>query len=278
MDNRIRQIEVRDRSLVPAEAEVWITATIEQPTPTTELRGRLMGPRCPYASTVEVAYPLRPLPPGRAPEPAGLTRHVIIPEACLWEPESPFLYQGLIELWQDGQRCDRLTLCHGLRSIQLSERGLRMNGRLLALRGRCLRVCSDEEALMLRQAGNNLLVAPVKGSTLPLWEQADRLGFLMLGRVENNSEETRRSLETASRHPSCLGWILEDSEQPDFHLLPRAGLVGLLCKATPSKLALSVVHFLVGPSELANLGKPLLVTKDRPAEQGAPSVIFGGIV
>src|SRR5690242_15175790 len=123
MDNRIRQIEVRDRSLVPAEAEVWIIVTAERQTPTTELRGRLMGPRCPYASTVEVAYPLRSLPPGRASESPGLTRRVVIPEACLWEPVSPFLYQGPIELWQDGQSCDRLMLNHGLRSFHLDERG-----------------------------------------------------------------------------------------------------------------------------------------------------------
>src|SRR5262249_20990251 len=154
MDNRIRQIEVRDRSLVPAEAEVWITVTAERQTPTTELRGRFMGPRCPYASTVEVAYPLRPLPPGHVSESPGLTRRVVIPEACLWEPESPFLYQGPVELWQDGQRCDRLTLSHGLRSFRLGERGLGVNGRPLMLRGRSVTVCSEEDALALRQAGH----------------------------------------------------------------------------------------------------------------------------
>ncbi len=69
MDNRIRQIEVRDRSLIPAEAEVWITVTPEHHTPTTEVRGRLMGPRCPYASTVEVAYP--PAAPAAGPNVAG---------------------------------------------------------------------------------------------------------------------------------------------------------------------------------------------------------------
>src|SRR5262249_36609476 len=124
--NRIRQIEVRDRSLVPAEAEVWITVTPECQTTTTELRGRLMGPRCPYAGTVEVAYPLRALPPDRAVESPGLTKRVVIPEACLWELESPFLYQGPIELWQDGQRCDQVTISHGLRSLHLDERGLRI--------------------------------------------------------------------------------------------------------------------------------------------------------
>src|SRR5919201_1885533 len=135
MNNRIHQLEVRDRSTVPAEAEVWITVVPEQVTPATEVRGRLMGPRCPYASTVEVAYPLRPLPRPGATGP-GLVRRVLIPEASLWDPESPFLYQGPVELWQDGQRCDQVTVSHGLRTISLGPRGLRWNGRPLALRGR----------------------------------------------------------------------------------------------------------------------------------------------
>ena len=100
----------------------------------------------------------------------------------------------------------------------------------------------------------------------------------MLGRIEKDNEETRRCLEIASRHPSCLGWLLKDSGQPAFHLLPRAGLTGLLCEAAPSKLSLSVVHFLAGPPELANLGKPLLVTEDRLAEPSAGSAIVGTLV
>ena len=101
MSNRIRQIVVRDHRLDPAEAEVWITVVPEELTETTRVAGRLMGPRCPYSATVEVAYPLRTWK--REDEEAdakSLTMRVVIPEASLWEPESPFLYQGPVELWQ----------------------------------------------------------------------------------------------------------------------------------------------------------------------------------
>jgi hypothetical protein len=277
MDNRIRQIEVCDRSLVPAGAEVWISATIERQTPTTELRGRLMGPRCPYANTVEVAYPLRPLPLGRASETPGLTRRVVIPEASLWEPESPFLYQGPIELWQDDQRCDRLMLSHGLRSFHLDERGLRVNGRRLTLRGQSVTACSEEEALALRQAGRNLLIAPVGEDTLPLWEQADRLGFLMLGRVADDGQPARQHLEMLSRHASCFGWLVEEGEHPSFHLLPRTGLVGLACEASPRDSSLSRAHFVLGPAELTNLGKPLLVKGEVLIEPPEAAMILGSV-
>ena len=62
MPNRIRQLRLLDRSLTPNEAEVWVFVEAESMSATTEVRGRLMGPSCPYASTVDVAYPLRPFP------------------------------------------------------------------------------------------------------------------------------------------------------------------------------------------------------------------------
>src|SRR4051812_27257434 len=97
--NQIRVITVFPQLHDPAEPEVWITVTPAFQTPTTDVRGRLMGPRCHYASTVEVAYPLRPFarPPEGLP---ALARRVVIPEASLWEPQCPFLYQGPVELWE----------------------------------------------------------------------------------------------------------------------------------------------------------------------------------
>jgi hypothetical protein len=105
MSNRIRDVQVTQRRWDAAEAELWITVTPEQLTPTTDLRGRLVGPRCPGVSTVEVAYALRPLPHSGA-DPTALTARVIIPDPLVGEPNRPFYYEGPVELWQDGQKCD----------------------------------------------------------------------------------------------------------------------------------------------------------------------------
>jgi len=87
MANQIRDIVVRDHRLDPAESEVWITVEPEERTETTRIGGRLMGPRCPYSSTVEVAYPLRPWNKEPGEDSAeNLTMRVIIPEASLCEP------------------------------------------------------------------------------------------------------------------------------------------------------------------------------------------------
>jgi hypothetical protein len=207
MANHIRDIVVRDHRLDPVESEVWITVEPEERTETTRIGGRLMGPRCPYSSTVEVAYPLRPWNKEQGENDVeNLTMRVIIPEASLWEPETPFLYQGPVELWQDEQLCERIQLSHGLRVITLGPRGIRVNGRpftVEAVRGETF---SDNDLLRLRDAGCNSLLTSVTARSLYLWEAADRLGFLMLGRIVDR--ETWELAGTLRQHPSCLGWVI----------------------------------------------------------------------
>jgi hypothetical protein len=279
MENRIRQLKVHNGQMIPARAEVWITIVPEHQTPTTEVRGRLMGPRCPYASTVEVAYPLRVPPPHHVTKGSSpLTMQVVIPEASLWEPESPFLYQGPIELWQDGRCCDHVTLSHGLRYFLLGESGLRVNSRPLMLRGRMVTDCSGEEALALHRAGYNLLVVPVEADTLPVWERADRLGFFVLGQVRDKSEQTLRNLEMLSRHTSCLGWLVEEGRHPPLDLLPPRCLIGSVSASGTPKLLPPRVHFLAGSPELTNLGHRLLVMGEVSGPPPEGAVILGNVV
>jgi hypothetical protein len=114
MCNRLRQVTAQLHRLSAAEAEVWLLIEADQVTPTTEVRGRLVGPRCPGVSTIEVAYPLRPFPqpPQNVPP---LSHRVVIPEPSLWEAEHPYVYRAVVELLQDGERCDVSEFDYGLR-------------------------------------------------------------------------------------------------------------------------------------------------------------------
>ncbi len=114
MSNRLRQVTAQLHRLSAAEAEVWLLIEAEQVTSTTEVRGRLVGPRCLGVSTIEVAYPLRPFPQPPQDLPA-LSRRVVIPEPSLWETQHPFVYRAIVELWQDGRSCDRAEFDYGLR-------------------------------------------------------------------------------------------------------------------------------------------------------------------
>lgn len=192
MSNRIVSVELRDGEPVPAEAVVRVVVTAQRWDAGTEARGRLMGPRCRFAGTIEVAYHLR----RAAVEAATATLRAVIPEASFWSPKTPHLYAGPVELWQDGARCDSVTVRHGLRHVVLGAKGLRVNGHLMALRGRRVATLDDAGALALREAGYDLVVAP--GAEAAVWEVADRIGLFVLGlgeRVERG------------RHPSHLGWL-----------------------------------------------------------------------
>ena len=115
MKNRIRNTTVGIRSLSAAEADVWLIVEVERRTPGTELRGKVTGPRCPGVTTVEVAYPLRPLSYS-VESPDGTVRaRVLIPEPNLWTEKTPFVYEVHLELWQDGEKTDRATLQLGLK-------------------------------------------------------------------------------------------------------------------------------------------------------------------
>jgi hypothetical protein len=278
MVNTIVRIEIRDRSLAPAQAEVWVTVVPERTDADTEVRGRLMGPRSAWAATVEVAYPLRPLGPGIPGDPAGITRRVVIPEASLWEPAKPFLYQGPVELWQDGVRCGLVDVSHGLRSWTLGPRGLRLNGKPLTLTAReVTQAPDDSEARKLRASGCNLLIAPVAEDRV--WAAADRLGFLVLGRLAGGDEGLRRAAALAG-HASCLGWLVRPGAN-SFHRLPPGGFVGVEVGSDWGAALPDGVHFVVGAAAevdaLAARGLPMLLAGGEVSERPGGPPVLGAI-
>ena len=89
--------------------------------PDVEVRGRLMGPRCPGVSTVEVAYRLR--------HREGPEYQVMIPEPNLWAPEHPFRYEGPVEFWRHGELVGRVNVSVGLVLGSVSRETKRELGR-----------------------------------------------------------------------------------------------------------------------------------------------------
>jgi hypothetical protein len=271
MTNRIQSIRVIDGRLDPAEAEVWISIDPECLTTTTQARGRLMGPRCPYSTTVEVAYPLREQ--SREYESTGrpgLIMRVIIPEASLWDPQSPFLYEGPVELWQGKERCDQAWISHGLRMLTLGPQGLRCNGKPLPLCGAALGGLSEAEARSLRQARYNSLLAPASADAA-LWDLADRFGFLVLARTTAKAElkaEFQRA-QAFRKHACCLGWVVTpEAVDEDLALLVaqclpdqyRCQLLGMELRQPPSRPLPDKVSFIVCEEELL----PALAALDVP--------------
>jgi len=202
MSNRILDAYVATHRADPADAELRIVVRAERITPGTQIKGRLTGPRSPYASTVEIAYPFREL--ARSDH---ILLRVLIPEPSWWTPQTPLLYEGPLELWQDGELCEQVRLRHGIRTAPLTDAGLRLNGKPFRLNGVCADTFTEDDARRWHADGVTLVLTPARDDNMELWKITDRFGLFVLGRIEQPHQWPRWSI-ACQRYPSFLGSVL----------------------------------------------------------------------
>jgi len=223
-------------------------------------------------------------------EPHGmppLTRRVIIPEPSFWDPQTPLLYRAVIELWEDGERCDQAQFDLGLRTLDGGKDHKYWNGRRMTLRGTVQLPESHEDALSLRGAGYNLLFHNVSS----WWPTANRLGFWMLGRVPLTATDVSLA-SFMSGQVSTLGWVLgkELLDQTTFdadlfaQLLGTQRLVGVELDHLPATPLPEGLAFVLCPEwaleELSKVRLPkiVLLGKETPiAETTPPEGVWGWI-
>lgn len=261
MKNKILKIEIEDYSVQPISAELRIHITLESADPATEVRGRLMGPTCPYSSTVEIAYGLQPL---QSDSDNILSFRVVIPEPSFWDPLSPFLYSGPIELYENGSRIEKKVVTHGLRAVTLSRSGLLVNGRAFSLQIARQDELSEDVCPGLRNEGIDTILIPgekVDGA-LPL---ADRYGFFLLCQVTSLDSKDHTDLEAFTQHPSFLGWVVESPTT----ISPSApGIIGTWASRYESSG--SDCHFLIASQDdlaLCEQAQMPCVTIDSPGTE-----------
>jgi hypothetical protein len=268
--NAIRSTAVRISRLNPSEAELLVQVVPEHATARTEIRGKLVGPHCHYASTVEIAYPLRTIPA----EEGILQARIAIPEPSLWDPESPFLYSGIVELWQAQNRVSQAAFRLGLVQVRLGPRGLLVNGRPFFVRAAEHPMQSEADLLEHRKAGFNSVVVPATERFGWVWESADRLGYFVLGQIgkEQPAEHVLRAL---GEHASSLGWIYSERNKAQ----PMAGrLIGAEVQEFEPEPAPGV-HFVVYPHFLpAPSGAHALPRIERVAVLPEPSSVPSGVL
>jgi hypothetical protein len=155
-------IQLRLLRLTPVEAEIEFTSSGGP----AEFRGRLMGPTCAVTTTIEVAYHIR-------------GNRIIIPEPAWWDPQSPFLYRGPVELWQEYGRLETARVQIGLRHTTVSGDHIIHNGRPVELKSKQVETVDEATLRAVRNAGFNAVEVPVT-----LADQAsaiaDRIGLFVI--------------------------------------------------------------------------------------------------
>lgn len=195
MNPRIRSVLVRPVRLSPTEAELAIDLHCTEAHSTTELRGRLMGPSCLYSTTIEVAYPIHMKSRTTGAHPV-LHAKAVIPEPAWWDPESPFLYHGPVELWDHETRVETAGVRIGLRHAKWDGERLIWNGQPLPIRSQSLTELDEETLRLLRVGGINAVIVPASVAK-SVWPMADRIGMIVFSDAEIEANPLA--------HPSAMG-------------------------------------------------------------------------
>jgi beta-galactosidase len=158
---------------------------------------------------------------------------------ALWSPDSPALYTSVTEVYRDGRLTDRAETRFGVRSISFdAERGFRLNGRPLKLKGGCLHHdngplgaraydrAEERRVELLKAAGYNALRMAHNPPSPAFLEACDRLGMLVLDEAFDHWREGknphdyhlffeewwRRDVESMvwrdRNHPSVILWSI----------------------------------------------------------------------
>lgn len=273
--------------LTPTEAEIRFSIHLPANFSAARIRGRLTGPRCPYSSTVEVAYPLRELGRESAPQDGvSVLLRCMIPEPCAWDPQSPFLYRGMLDIEHADVTVHQRQVQIGFVSWGLGTRGLRVNSKYMRLRSVFAEALDPDRALRWREAGINCLVVDPVRARPGLWDSADQHGFFVLARARDAAAIAQVRVQEA--RPSFLGWILQQELLPAVVASGIEGtahtgsapLVGLEVSEVPSA-PIPGVSFLVAPSDvvhakdLTNLPWLRVQPEDNADESNLPSGVLG---
>lgn len=218
-------------------------------------------------------------------------RHrLVVPQPRLWDLTDPHLYTVQARLLVDGSEVDVAEATFGIRSLELDpERGLRLNGRTVKLRGTCLhhdngvlgaasiRRADHRRVEILKSAGFNAIRSAHQPASRALLEACDRLGVLVMDesfdvwtRSKSNDDYARSfgewweaDLEAMVRkdrnHPSVvmysIGNEIQDTGTPLGSAIGRA-MANRLHELDPTRYSTNCVNALltVGPSLFAQIG------------------------
>jgi len=155
-------------------------------------------------------------------EPAAVRQRILIPEPALWSPDSPALYSASVSLQKSGTEVDDDTVSFGVRTLSLDpERGLRINGKPIKLRGAC--VHSDNGVLgaatigraeerrvqLLKEAGFNALRSSHNPMSRAMLDACDRYGVLVMDELTDMWTESKSDFDAALDFPE---WWERDVE------------------------------------------------------------------
>ena len=126
-------------------------------------------------------------------EPAVARQRLYVGGPALWSPDSPALYTASVTLTGDNGETETESVTFGIRSLRLDpERGLRVNGETVKLRGACIHHdngvlgaaafprAEERRVQILKDAGFNAIRMSHHPMSKAMLDACDRLGVLVM--------------------------------------------------------------------------------------------------
>ncbi len=198
----------------------------------------------------------------------GVAMQLSIPQAKLWSPDTPFLYDLRVSLKQGDQTIDAVTSYFGMRKVSVGQAGgvqrILVNNKFMFLIGPLdqgfwpegIYTAPTDAALkydlqMEKQFGWNVVRKHIKVEPDRWYYWADKLGLLVwqdMPSTDSNNKvnvppgdfeaELHALIAGRHNHPSIMLWVLfnEDWGQEQFGAIGTGRLVKLVRTLDPSRL------------------------------------------
>jgi hypothetical protein len=195
-------VQVFTGDVNPAETRIYVRLPAAAVPENCRLAGSVIGPTCAYSHTLSAAVPL--VDRGREP---ALLAEAIVPDACFWSPELPFLYQLRIELRQGGDLLEAIQRPIGIKPLGVWKNRLLYAKKTIVLRAARFEPALPEIVSACHEAEVTLLAVDPSDELL---QRASQLGAWIIAYLRD-----ARELARLSRWPAAAIAVLPHNSQLD---------------------------------------------------------------
>ncbi len=186
-----------------------------------------------------------------------------VPDAHLWSPDTPHLYEARLSIAEDEQPVDEVAETFGIRSIAYNaEQGLLLNGQPIELNGGCLHHdngilgaaaydrAEERKAELMKAAGFNAVRTSHNHPSEAFLAACDRIGLLVIDEafdgwrsaktphdystlIDKHWRDDLSALVLRDRnHPSIFAWSVgnEVIERKEIQVVTTARKLARLCR------------------------------------------------
>ncbi len=161
---------------------------------------------------------------------ATCRQRLYIPDPSLWSTDTPALYTASVTLADQGATVDTDSATFGIRSLQLDpERGLRVNGESVKLRGACVHHdngvlgaatyarAEERRVQLLKDAGFNAIRMSHHPMSRAMLDACDRLGMFVLDEAFDMWTSAKSEYDYSLSFPEWWERDLEAMVANDFN-------------------------------------------------------------